>query len=149
MNMDYSMCHGLGLSSVRDISRIIMLYDVNCIHHINFSKRVRGNPQFLSFPFEKVALFGIGEFHVNGHVSQCFPWHSPQFMPGAARTDGERLESLWSDLNEVFISCQGSTLANCSQTLDTHFLDSNWKKTTDIGGSLSLCGHPIYSNMSS
>ena len=134
MNMDYSMCHGILLSHIDAICRIISLYDVNCQFWINFWKRVLSNPEFLSFPMDKVTtLFGIGEFHINGHIPKCFPQHSPQFIPGAARTDGERLESLWSDLNKIFISCQGSTLTNCSQTLDTHFLDSNWKKTTGIG----------------
>lgn len=132
-NTDYCYCHGFLLSNVGDIKFVRWFYDVHCQHCVHFKQRVDKN-QFLSYDFQgKETLYGIGEFHVNGHVPQCFPRHSPQFMPGAAIMDGERLESLWSDLNDVFVSCQGSTLTNRTQTLDRHFNYSNWKKSTGIG----------------
>lgn len=87
----------------------------------------------MEYPFDKDTFWGIGEFHVGGHVERCFARHSPQFIPGAGMVDGEILETLWSVLNEVSPSTQTATLASRTEMLDDHMLDSNWKKLLGIG----------------
>lgn len=133
MNMDYSLCHAVANSNVGDIDNIIILYDVNCQYHINFSKRVQQASTYLSYPFEKNTFHGIGAFHVSGHIARCFPRHSAQFIPGAGVVDGEILETLWAVLNEVSPSVQTATLATRREMLDDHMLDSNWKKLIGMG----------------
>lgn len=132
-NTDYSMCHCIARSNVKGIKRIRHFYDINCQHCVNFRTRVLGNPKFLSWPFEDIqTIFGIGEFHINGHIPKCFPRYSSQFIEGAAVTDGEILESLWAEINEISPSCASSSLPNRTEVLDDHFNSSNFRKGTGI-----------------
>ncbi|KAG5634201.1 hypothetical protein H0H81_002915, partial [Sphagnurus paluster] len=132
-NIDFSMCHGVARSNVKGIKRIRHIYDVNCQHCVNFRKHVLQNPNFLSYPFDEIeTIFGIGEFHINGHIPKCFARYSPQFIEGAANMDGEILESLWAEINEISPSCAPSSLPNRTETLDDHFNSSNFRKGTAI-----------------
>jgi hypothetical protein len=126
-SMDYSLCHGVAHSNVGDIPTIAQFYDVECQYSVNFDKRVAAGP-YLSFPFDKIIYHGIGSFHLAGHIPECFPRYSPQFIPGVGIVDGEVVETLWSTLNEVSPSAQSASLAARTELLDDHMLDSNWKK---------------------
>jgi hypothetical protein len=137
MNMDFSQCHGIDRSNIQGIKKIIIYYDVNCIHCVNFEKRVRRNPNFLSFPFGEIQLVpAIGEFHICGHLPKCFPRFSPHFVEDAGINDGEILESLWAEINEISPSCSTSSLPNRTEVLDDHFNSSNFRKGTGIGNTI-------------
>src|ERR1700724_74400 len=133
--MDYSVCNGVSHNNDGDIPTISQFYDVECQHSVNFQKRVSAGA-YLTFPFEKKIYYGIGAFHISGHIQECFARYSPQFMPGIGIVDGEVLETLWSTLNEVSPSAQTASLAARTELLDDHMLDSNWKKIIhqDKGG---------------
>lgn len=141
MNMDYSLCHAILNSNMGDLPNLIVLYDISCQFHINFARRVARSP-FMDYPFDKNTFWGIGEFHVGGHIERCFPRHSPQFIPGAGMVDGEILETLWSVLNEVSPSTHTATLASRTETLDDHMMDSNWKKLTGMGACMVFLSLP-------
>ena len=129
--MDYSICHAIANTNIGDIKTLISLYDVNCQHCKHFWERVEKH--HLAFPTGKTMYFGVGAFHITGHVPECFACHSPLFIPGLGWVDGERLESLWAVLNEVSPSARTASLAARTELLDDHMLDSNWKKLLDIG----------------
>jgi Kyakuja-Dileera-Zisupton transposase len=76
---------------------------------------------------------GIGDFHVKGHVTDCFARFSLSFMEGARVIDGEILETLWSVLNKTSQSTKGSSLAHWNKILDDHMNHSNWKKLIGMG----------------
>ena len=133
MNMDYSLCHGIANSNVNEIPAITVYYDIACQHEIHFRQRVQESGGYMTFPFEKTNHWAIGDFHISGHIPQCFPRYSSQFIPGAGIVDGEILETLWSVLNEVSPTAQTSSLPARTELLDDHMLDSNWKKLIDIG----------------
>src|SRR6202023_196089 len=130
--MDYSVCNGVSHNNDGDIPTISQFYDVECQHSVNFQKRVSAGA-YLTFPFEKKIYYGIGAFHISGHIQECFPRYSPQFMPGIGIVDGEVLETLWLTLNEVSPSAQTASLAARTELLDDHMLDSNWKKNINQG----------------
>ena len=80
-----------------------------------------------------VKIFGgIGQFHVHGHISQCFPRFSPNFIPGAGAVDGEVLETLWNKINAIAGSTSGMSSAHRREVIDDHMNDSNWMKLTRI-----------------
>jgi hypothetical protein len=130
--MDYSLCHALQNTNLGDLCNIVVLYDVNCQFQVNFRKRVQAS-KWMTYPNDKRTYFGIGAFHVSGHLPRCFPRHSPQFIPGSGIVDGEILETLWAVLNEVSPSTHTATLAARTEMLDDHMLDLNWKKLIGIG----------------
>jgi Kyakuja-Dileera-Zisupton transposase len=76
---------------------------------------------------------GIGIWHVNGHVPECFVRYAPLFIDGVGNVDGEILETLWSSLNEISGSTRGMSTSHRRELLDDHMNDSNWKKLTRIG----------------
>lgn len=131
--MDYSLCHGIANSNVQDIDKMVLYYDVICQYSVNLLRRLKEAKRYLPFAHRKTIYYGIGAFHISGHIPRCFPRHSPHFIPGAGVVDGEILETLWSVLNEVSPSAQTASLAARTELLDDHMLDSNWKKIINIG----------------
>lgn len=135
MNMDYSLSQALG--SLNGIQRVLVLYDIMCQYGIHLQRRFNDSP-YLSLPNDLVLKTGIGIWHVNGHVPECFVRYAPLFIDGAGHVDGEILETLWSSLNEISGSTRGMSTSHRRELLDDHMNDSNWKKLTRIGSSCTL-----------
>jgi len=114
------------------IKRSLLVYDIFCQWWVNFLKRVNHSP-YLSIPKGLKLIGGIGDFHVKGHVINCFARFTLLFIIGSGIIDGEILETLWSVLNETSRSAKGSTLAHRSEILDDHMNHSNWKKLIGMG----------------
>jgi hypothetical protein len=131
-NIDYAVCKALNGKSMVGINRALLVYDIFCQWWINFVARVNHSP-YLSIPEGLELLGGIGDFHVKGHVIDCFARFTLQFIIGAGIIDGEILETLWAVLNETSRSAKGSTLAHRSEILDDHMNHSNWKKLIGMG----------------
>ena len=132
-NMDYSSLNGIAHSDIGNIDKIIIYYDVNCQYCVNFENWLKASWDYLPYPTGKTTYFGIGAFHISGHIPHCFPCHAPYFIPGASVIDGEVLETLWSTLNQVSPSAQVASLPSRSEMLDDHMLNSNWNKLLNIG----------------
>ena len=82
------------------LTRILILYDIMCQYFVHLYARFTKSPH-LHMPPGLTILRGIGQFHVHGHMAQCFPRYSLNFIPGAGVQDGEIIETLW---NLVFTS---------------------------------------------
>jgi hypothetical protein len=117
---------------MKGITNALLVYDIMCQWYRNFLKCVTESP-FLSVPPGLKIYRGIGDFHIKGHVRECFPRYGLVFIEGAGVIDGEIVETLWSVLNEVSPSTRGATLAHRTEILDDHMNHSNWKKLTRIG----------------
>jgi hypothetical protein len=124
--MDYSLCESLNYNT-EGISRFIVCYDIACQFFTHFHDRVRRN-EYLSIPSNISIEKAIGLFHIHGHQEECFPKYSPNFIPGMGQVDGEIVETLWSQLNEVSGSTRSMAAFHRRETLDDHMNDSNWKK---------------------
>jgi hypothetical protein len=79
----------------------------------------------------------IGQFHIHGHQEDCFPKYTPNFIPGIGQVDGEIIETLWSQLNEVSGSTRSMSTFHRRETLNDHMNDSNWKKLLRMVSALS------------
>lgn len=131
-NMDYALSEAMKNTNIGEISRLLLLYDINCQYSIYLQEQFR-NSHFLEMPTNLTLIHGIGLMHIGGHIPACFPRYTPTFIDGAGRVDGEVLESLWSVLNEVSPSTQNATHASRREMLDDHMNDSNWKKMLGTG----------------
>lgn len=78
-------------------------------------------------------LRGIGQFHVHGHLTRCFPRFSLNFIKGAGVQDGEILETLWNKVKGIADSTRGMGSAHRHELIDDRMNDSNWTKLTRIG----------------
>lgn len=134
--MDYSLSEALKNTNTTGLKRVIAIYDIMCQYWKRLKLRMEES-DYLKLPLGVTILYGIGLFHVGGHVWECFSWFSPSFIPGAGQVDGEILESLWSVPNEISPSTQNATISGCIEMLDDHMGDSNFKKMRDIGKCIS------------
>jgi hypothetical protein len=131
-NIDYAVCKALNGKNMEKVKRALLVYDIFCQWFINFKIRVDHSP-YLSVPEGMVVEGGIGDFHVKGHVDDCFTRFALLFIIGSGVIDGEILETLWAVLNETSRSAKGSTLAHRNEILDDHMNHSNWKKLIGMG----------------
>jgi len=137
VNIDYALCEALKTMAVGDGDKVMVIYDVMCQYHVHLWKRIDQNP-FLSFPEKVQLLMAIGLFHVHGHEDSCLFHFATSFIPGAGMVDGEILESLWAQLNDISRSTRTSTLAHRTEVLDDHMNYNNWNKIINIVSSVIM-----------
>jgi hypothetical protein len=129
-NVDYAVCNAL--QQAASSKKALVVYDVVCQWSRNFRARVARCPA-LSLPAELSLSYGIGDFHLHGHIPECFPRFSLANIPGAGIIDGEIVETLWSVLNHISPSTRNASLAHRAELLNDHMNYSNWKKLTMMG----------------
>jgi Kyakuja-Dileera-Zisupton transposase len=84
--------------------------------------------------------FLIPKFHLPAHIMACQTVFSFNFNRHVGRTDGEAPERGWSQINAAATSTAEMGPGHRRDTLDDHFGDINWRKTTLMGTlSLTLC----------
>lgn len=110
----------------------MVFYDINCQYSVHFRDRVKLTKS-LHFPEDVTLVPAIGQFHVHGHKDSCFARYSPSLIPGAGEVEGEIVETLWSNLNDLASSTRGMSIAHRDELLDCHMNDSNFKKMIGIG----------------
>ncbi|KAG1718273.1 uncharacterized protein EDB91DRAFT_1090173 [Suillus paluster] len=99
MNMDYALCQALGYNT-DGIDRALTFYDINCQYHKHLNRRIEESP-YLDLPWGMEIVPGIGLWHVHGHQDKCYVRYTSNFITGAARIDGEIMETLWAPLNII------------------------------------------------
>jgi len=82
--------------------------------------------------------FMVPKFHLPAHVGKCRTPYSFNYNPNVGRTDGEGVERGWSNINPIAASTKEMGPGSRRDTLDDHFGDFNWKKTTKIGKFVKL-----------
>ena len=128
--MDYSLSQALG--SLNGIENVLVLYDIMCQYGAHLHDRFNESP-FITLPDNIRLKTGIGIWHVNGHVPECFVHYAPLYISKIGHVDGEILETLWSSLNEISRSTCSMSTSHRHELLGDHMNDSNWMKLTQIG----------------
>src|SRR5271163_1553558 len=126
MNMDYALCHALS-HHTNGLTRALTFYDINCQYNKHFRRRVNESP-YLSIPAGMEIIPGIGLWHVHGHQDKCYVRYASTFITGAARIDGEIMETLWAPLNVISPSARGMSTPHRQECLDYQMNDSNFMK---------------------
>ena len=135
MNMDYALCNALG-HNTDGLSRALTFYDVNCQYNKYLRRRV-DESLHLTIPPGMDIIPGIGLWHVHGHQDQCFVRYASNFIMGAARIDGEIMETLWAPLNIISPSARGMSTPHRQECLDFQMNDCNFMKMIRMGKSAS------------
>jgi Kyakuja-Dileera-Zisupton transposase len=138
MNMDYALCNALG-HNTDGLSRALTFYDVNCQYNKYLRRRV-DESLHLTIPPGMEIIPGIGLWHVHGHQDKCFVRYASNFILGAARIDGEIMETLWAPLNVISPSARGMSTPHRQECLDFQMNDCNFMKMIRIGTS-GPCSH--------
>ncbi|KAG1841465.1 hypothetical protein C8R48DRAFT_751179 [Suillus tomentosus] len=126
MNMDYALCNALGYNT-EGLETALTFYDVNCQYNNYLLCWVEESP-YLAIPFGMEIILGIGLWHVHGHQDQCYVRYTSNFIMGAARIDGEIMETLWAPLNIISPSCRGMSTPHRQECLDYQMNNCNFMK---------------------
>ncbi|KAF9463292.1 hypothetical protein BDZ94DRAFT_1321830 [Collybia nuda] len=135
VNMDY-----LYFTSLKDtpLVELVVSYDIACQWSVKLWDRMGQYPQHLHCgPSDKRSIsFLVPKFHLPAHIMSCQTAFSFNFNLHVGCTDGEAPERGWSHINPVAMSTREMGPGSRQDTLDDHFGDWNWKKTTLMGISL-------------
>ncbi|RDB18343.1 hypothetical protein Hypma_000426 [Hypsizygus marmoreus] len=135
VNMDY-----LFFSSIKDteLVEVVVSYDIVCQWSIKVWDRMRQYLHHMHVDHEggRNFVFLIPKFHLPAHIMACQTVFSFNYNTGVGRTDGEAPERGWSHINPVATSTREMGPGSRQDTLDDHFGDWNWKKTTLMAISL-------------
>ncbi|TFK60138.1 hypothetical protein BDN72DRAFT_872951 [Pluteus cervinus] len=131
-NMDY-----LFLSSILPNcpSDIAVSYDIACQWCRNMLQRIQAYGEQLQLDQGKLESFEflVPKFHLPAHVGSCQSQYSFNFTRYVGRTDGEAPERGWSHINPIALSTAEMGPGSRRDTLDDHFGDWNWKKSSQMG----------------
>ncbi|TFK89216.1 hypothetical protein K466DRAFT_38375 [Polyporus arcularius HHB13444] len=129
INMDYIV--NWILAFLNGLTTILVLYDIMCQYFTHLHERFEKSPK-LAMPPGLTFLRGIGQFHVHGHLTRCFPRFSLNFLRGVGIQDGEIIETLWNKINGIAGSTRGMGSGHRHEVIDDRMNDSNWMKLTRI-----------------
>src|SRR5258705_5814767 len=132
--MGYSICQAL--KRFPRWVQALIIYDICCQWSIHFRQCV-SESEFLELSDTLDITGAIGKWHLAAHIPECFPKFSLNFIEGAGQVDGEILETLWSNMDEVAGLAQAMSNAHHQETLDEHMDDSHWRKVIRMGRSLA------------
>lgn len=97
--MDYIL-----LSAVLGVTAMYLAisYDIACQWQIHFLSRMATMPEHMRMDvYQTTVLYGLPVWHAAAHERSCQVQNSLNYMKGAARTDGEGIERVWSVLNPL------------------------------------------------
>ncbi|KAG6913912.1 hypothetical protein DXG01_003588 [Tephrocybe rancida] len=126
-NVDYILRELFHNGDMDEVRRILFMYDIVCQYIIHLEEHLGPDlPQHITIDQ------AIGLMHVHGHKDECYRQFVSLFIPGAAITAGEILETLWASLNKVSSQARTATLAHRAKILYDHMSDNNWKKIINM-----------------
>ncbi|KAG6849154.1 hypothetical protein H0H93_010910 [Arthromyces matolae] len=112
-NMDFMF-----FKSLRDSKIALLFVSYDILHLSNTIKHIS---------------FLVPKFHLPAHIESCNLLYSFNLTKGVGRTDGEAPERGWANINRIAQSTKEMGPGARRDTIDDHFNDLNWKKTTQFG----------------
>ncbi|KAF8871964.1 hypothetical protein BD779DRAFT_1613866 [Infundibulicybe gibba] len=134
-NMDYFYLSTLQQNTPK---KLVVSYDIACQWSRNISRRISVYPIALRpHQSNEDITYLVPKFHLAAHNLACQIAFSYNYTPMVARTDGEAPERNWAASNPTSSSTKEMGPGSRRDTLDDHFGDANWKKTTGLVTSYS------------
>ncbi|KAI0689949.1 hypothetical protein BC835DRAFT_1228821, partial [Cytidiella melzeri] len=134
-NVDYVLLAALVGVSLH----MLITYDIACQYFKLFWSRMLNFPPAmqLGIPDAGHITAKVPKGHIRAHEDSCQGPFSLNYTDGAADTDGEGIERLWSWLNKAAPSGKEMTQASRHELLDDFCGYSNWKKTLGLSNLLA------------
>ncbi|KAG6836052.1 hypothetical protein H0H93_011949 [Arthromyces matolae] len=116
------------------VAQLVVSYDIACQWSIHLRERMLSYPRELHLANSiKHMSFLVPKFHLPAHIESCNLLYSFNLTKGVGRTDGEAPERGWANINRIAQSTKEMGPGARHDTIDDHFNDLNWKKTTQFG----------------
>ncbi|KAF9471713.1 hypothetical protein BDN70DRAFT_909315 [Pholiota conissans] len=134
VNMDYLFFASFKPAG-RELAEVIVSYDIACQWSIKLWARMNSYPNWMHVDHADTTTFRflIPKFHLPTHTRPCQTKFSFNFNKNVGRTDGEGVERGWARINPLAASTREMGPGSQRDTLDDHFGDQNWNKSTKMG----------------
>ncbi|KAJ8518496.1 hypothetical protein ONZ45_g4403 [Pleurotus djamor] len=137
--IDYAVSEAMKFYTSHDTSSVqyesmTLIYDVMCQYGVHLLSRLKAG-EYLDVPPVRIRQ-AVGKFHLGAHVDGCYVKFSLGLLKGAAHTDGEVLETIWSTLNRVSGCTRSMTQGHRQEVLDDSIAESNRKKALGMGSAM-------------
>lgn len=116
-------------------SSLTISYDIACQWSRNIKRRITQLPAPMQ-PSDALVdniRYVIPKFHIYGHGKKCQTKFSLNYLPNAARTNGEEPERFWAHMNPLSMSTREMGPGSRHDTIDDHASAWNWRKITSLG----------------
>ncbi|KAK1224922.1 hypothetical protein PQX77_012162 [Marasmius sp. AFHP31] len=132
-NMDFIALFSL-IGSVMLL--VFLSYNIACQWMRHFRARMSTYPEYMHLPSWMNVIFKVPKFHLPVHIFKCHSPFSFGYTEGAAKTDGEGPERLWSWLNASARSMSMMSAGGRWDTMDDFTGFWNWRKVIGLQSSL-------------
>ncbi|KAH9848497.1 hypothetical protein C2E23DRAFT_739298 [Lenzites betulinus] len=112
----------------------LVTYDIACQWSKHLVERIARFPSHLQIPLPEGSIkYGIPKLHFHSHTSVDHSRFSLNYIPGAARGDGEGSERRWWWIQPTAHSTRVMGPGQRQGILEDQWNYANWRKTCDIG----------------
>ncbi|KAH9910254.1 uncharacterized protein BXZ73DRAFT_83815, partial [Epithele typhae] len=127
---------------------LISGYDINCQYHRNYDTRMDKLmstwselmgclPSVAEWEKLPYMLVAVGKFHLPAHQASCRYKFSYNYLPGAARTDGEASERMWAAIYQLATRIREMGPGSRHDALNDIWNDQNVRHLHTMGLDLS------------
>ena len=131
-NTDHAVAGGIKCT-VRN-RFIVLTYDIACQFCIKFKERFKKSFPILSDIANRIKFY-VPKLHIHGHKDDCQYRWSLNFTRWTGRTDGERIESGWSEAKQAGGMTKEMNTGHRHDTLTDFQNDWNWIKAVKLSTS--------------
>ena len=128
--MDFALLSTLLPALRSGISRVLMSYDIGCQWNKNFQSHLSQYSISVSLDLATLHYWKVVvlKFHLSGHGDSCQTVYNLNFTKEVGRTDGERIESRWSQSGNMVVWSRENGPYTRRAILDDHWGSLNWNK---------------------
>ncbi|KAK7015533.1 hypothetical protein VNI00_019094 [Paramarasmius palmivorus] len=122
------------LSSFLELLYVLAIYDVACQWFVNLLTRLEKLPPHIRLVNPKMKITpGIGKLHEPGHKQVNHEQYSLNYIPGAGKADGESMERLWGEHNNLGNATKTMGPGSREDQIDATAGGWNWEKYVTLG----------------
>ena len=146
--MDFALMSTLLPSLDAGISRVLVSYDIGCQWVKNLQSRISQYSVSSSLDLGSLHYWRVvvPKFHLSGHGESCQTAYNLNYMKGAGRMDGERIEGGWSQSGSMVVWTRENGPNARRAILDDHWGSLNWQKLLGLRKCSSIPDYYPHSN---
>lgn len=117
------------------VTPLFISYDIACQYSKNFGRRVKEFPSGMQLDESRVnsIQWAIPKKHWYAHGEQGHSPFSLNYIPNAARTNAEGVETLWAHTNPISMSVKEMAAGARAEVVNDHASSWNWGKVVGLG----------------
>lgn len=129
--MDYIYCSTTSNIGGLDV---LLSYDIACQYGIHIEQRRTKLPEHMQAkPGEGTRTYALPVWHGDVHALKCKTSWSLHYQPGAAKTDGEAPERVWSVMNGMANDTKEMDMGNRHDRIEDRCDKHNFTKNINLG----------------